>query len=324
MQTLRTLPLIRFWSFGLSLAVAPAAVRAADVARARTGADVKVLSDVTYLGEGRAEKLDIYLPPGSDAGAPLPAVVYFHGGGWVKGDKADPREKNIGANLASAGYVFVSVNYVLGEHSWPQNLFDCKNAVRFLRKNAAQYHVDPARIVIMGTSAGGHLALMAGYTVGKKEFEPAAPYPGVSSAVCAVIDFYGMTNLLTRQYAAPDGTPTGKLQDSHAPEVLGVTREQNPALWQAASPVTHVTKKSPPTLIMHGLSDPTVNYGQAVELANVLRAGGVSHELVLLEGVGHMFDLETWNNLPLPRDPRPALLAFLAVHTKAAASAASN
>jgi acetyl esterase/lipase len=280
---------------------------------------VELVADVAYLGEGRAEKLDIYQPAARGTAPLRPAVVYFHGGGWVRGDKADPREQNIGANLAAVGYVFVTVNYVLGAHAWPQNLQDCKNAVRFIRQNAAKYGVDPERIVAMGTSAGGHLALMAAYS-DRPEFEPAAPYPGVSSRVCAVVDFYGMTNLLTRQQAAEDGTPTGKLYDSHAPEVIGVSRAEGAAVWKLASPVTYVAPGSPPTLIMHGLSDPTVNYGQAVELANALRAKGVAHELVLLEGVGHMFDLESWDKKPLPFDIRPTLLAFLEKYTRAAAA----
>ena len=306
--------MIRTLSFHLIsavLAIAPASLPAADTLRP---AGVQLLADVAYLAAGRAEKLDIYLPLARTDAALRPAIVYFHGGGWVRGDKADPREKNIGANLAGAGYVFVSVNYLLGPGAWPKNLHDCKNAVRFIRAHAARYGVDPERIVAMGTSAGGHLALMAAYTPGLAELEPAVPYPETSSRVCAVIDLYGMSNLLTRQYAAVDGTPTGKLQDSYAPAVLGVARAEGAAVWQQASPVTHITAKSPPTLIMHGLSDPTVNYGQAVELANALRAQRVPHDLILLEGVGHMFDLETWDGRPHPRDIRPALYDFLARH----------
>ncbi len=280
-------------------------------------AGVRLLSDIAYLPADRAEKLDIYLPPasgGGDAGAGAearrPAVVYYHGGGWVRGDKATERERNIGGKLAAAGYVFVSVNYVLGPRVWPANLLDCKNAVRFVRQHAARYGIDPDRIAAMGTSAGGHLAMMVGYTTDHSEFEPTGPYGGVSSRVAAVVDFYGMTNLLTRRQVESDGTPTGRFMDSHAPEVLGVTRTEAPARWQAASPVTHVTRHSPPTLIVHGLADATVDYIQAVELANVLRARGVAHELRLLEGIGHMFHLDEWKGQPMS-DLTPGVTAFL-------------
>jgi acetyl esterase/lipase len=301
---------VRLFLIGAVLVVGLAKTRAAD--------GVRVLSDVAYLEPSRTERLDIYLPPDdsrSGSATVRAAVVYFHGGGWVRGDKATEREQNIGNGLARAGYVFVSVNYVLGPNAWPQNLRDCKNAVRFLRANAARYGVDPNRIAAMGTSAGGHLALMAAYTadVGPAGFEPAAPYPNVSSAVRAVINFYGMTNLLTRQLALPDGTPSGKPADSNSPAVLGATRTEDPARWRLASPVMHVTKTSPPTLIVHGLSDPTVDYVQAVELANVLRAQSVAHELVLLEGIGHQFYLNVWNDQPM-RDLTPVVVAFLETH----------
>ena len=277
---------------------------------------VRVLSDVDFLEAGRTEKLDIYLPPENaprlDSTKRRAAVVYFHGGGWVRGDKATDREKNIGQGLANAGFVFVTANYVLGPNAWPKNLHDCKNAVRFVRANAGRYGVDPQRIVAMGTSAGGHLALMAAYTadVGPGQFEPAQPYPNVRSSVRAVINFYGMTNLLTRQLVLPDGTPTGKPADSNSPAVLGATRDEDPARWRLASPVTHIRKDSPPTLIIHGLSDPTVDYVQAVELANALRGQGVRHELHLLEGIGHVFHLNEWNGQPM-RDLTPVVVGFL-------------
>lgn len=291
-------------------------------------AGVRLLSDVAYLPADRTEKLDIYLPPvstgaGDRADVRRPAVIYYHGGGWVRGDKATERERNIGGKLAAAGYVFVSVNYVLGPRAWPANLLDCKNAVRFVRQHAARYGIDPDRIAAMGTSAGGHLAMMVGYTTDHAEFEPTAPYAGVSSRVAAVVDFYGMTNLLTRRQVESDGTPTGQFMDSHAPEVLGVTRTENPARWRAASPVTHVTKNSPPTLIVHGLADATVDYIQAVELANVLRARGVAHELRLLEGIGHMFYLDDWKGQPMP-DLTPVVTAFLAKYLSRAPLAAAK
>ena len=119
-----------------------------------------------------------------------------------------------------------------------------------------------------------------------------------------------MTNLVTRQLVLEDGTPTGKPADSHSPEVLGATRTEDPARWRAASPVAYVTPHSPPTLIVHGLSDPTVDYVQAVELANGLRAQKVDHELILLEGIGHMFYLDEWNGQPMP-DLTPAVATFL-------------
>ena len=273
---------------------------------------VTVLSDIPYLEAGRAEKLDIYLPAQAQGDATLrPAVVYFHGGGWYKGDKATDREKDIGNAVASAGYVFVTANYLLGKPVWPTNLLDCKNAIRFLRAHAAEYHVDTGRIASMGTSAGGHLALLAAFTADEGELEPKAPYPGVSEKVRAVVDFYGITDLSTRHNVNEAGESLGTLDDAHSAEMLGVSRKDGAALWKLASPVSHITPQSPPVLVVHGLSDRLVDYTQAIELANVLRANHVPHQLILIEGIGHQFDLDTWEGKPMPIDLQGALLKFL-------------
>jgi acetyl esterase/lipase len=317
----RIVPRHLLFTFGL-LAVATSVIGAEwPPAASPLPPGVRLIPDVAYLAPGRAEKLDVFLPARAPGDTTLrPAVVYFHGGGWDHGDKATERERNIGNHLSAAGYVFVSANYALGAGSWPRNLLDCKNAVRYLRAHAAEYGVDPARIAAMGTSAGGHLALMVAYTAGQTALEPAGPYPEISSSVRAVIDLYGITDLLTRQLTRDDGTPTGQPADSHAPAVLGAKRDEDPARWRLASPITHVTAASPPTFIAQGLSDATVDFLQSVELANALRSKGVPHELLLLEGVGHMFHLDRSPTVPLPPHFKPALFAFLAQQLGAPAS----
>ena len=276
---------------------------------------VTLIADVAYLAQGREEKMDIYLPRERAAGQRSPAVVMIHGGGWAAGDKAALREYGTGAILARAGYVAVSINYQMAPGKrWPANLHDCKNAVRFLRVNAAKYGLDPEHIGVMGGSAGGHLALMVAYTTGAPGLEPAAPYPGVSSRVSCVIDLYGITNLLTRQKTDAKGNPTGRRTDTTA--LFLPTRQQDPALWRLASPVSYVRKDSPPTLILHGLADATVDYEQAKELAVKLEEHGVEHRLVLLENVGHTFYLTAWKNRPLPLDVEAIVLEFLARHLK--------
>jgi acetyl esterase/lipase len=274
----------------------------------------RVISDVPFLAPGRAEKLDVYLPDGSGT-TPRAAVVYFHGGGWVKGDKATEREKEIGGALAAAGYVFVTANYKLGDRVWPTNLEDCLDAVRFTRSHAAEYNVDPGRIAAMGTSAGAHLALLVAYADEKAGSPTGGPYQGVSSRVRAVIEMYGITDLLTRRNVNSDGTPKDTLDNAHSVGMLGVGRREGAALWREASPVSHVSASVPPTLIVHGLADPIVDHAQATELADALQANGVEHEVLFLKGVGHMFDLEyTSDHKPLPQDLRPVVLGFLAKH----------
>jgi len=231
------------------------------------------------------------------------------------GTKNEARAKNVCMTLAEAGYVAVSIDYRLGDGAWPTNLFDCKNAVRFLRANAAKYRLDPNRIAVAGGSAGGHLALMVALTAGQRELEPmgaATPYPGVSSAVRCVINMYGVTNVLTRRATDPKGNPTAARPISEsAIKVYGANSPDTP-VFRLASPVTHVAKDSVPMLTLHGAADTTVDRAQAEELARVARERGARHELIILEGVGHTFDLQTWSKKPLPRDLRPVVLEFLA------------
>lgn len=282
---------------------------------------VRVTTDVAYLAPDRAEKLDLYEPATPRAATLSPGLVWIHGGGWMGGRKEEARAKNICTTLAQAGYVAVSIDYRLGAGAWPTNVYDCKNAVRYLRANAVRLQLDPERIAVAGGSAGGHLALMVALTAGQADLEPhgaATPYPGVSSAVRAVINMYGGTNILTRREVDKRGQPGGLrgMTDS-LKQVFGAESIEAPVL-RLASPVTHVSRTSVPILTLHGRADPTVDYLQAEELDRVAKERGASHELILLEGVGHTFDWETWAKKPLPRDLRPVALAFLSRHLGAA------
>jgi acetyl esterase/lipase len=277
---------------------------------------VVIQRDVAYLPPGRKEKLDLYLPAGRPKAVRSPAVVIIHGGGWSGGDKSANREFNIGTTLAKAGYVCASVEYLKeGTGRWPTNLHDCKNAVRFLRANADQYQVDADHLGVIGGSAGGHLALMVAYTFGVKELTPDSPYPGTSDKVQCCVDLYGPTDLLTRQSTDPDGTPNGKLREAG---LFPDRRGEIPEKWKLASPVYHVRKDSPPTLILHGTADTTVDRGQSVELDRKLSEAGVEHRLILLPGIGHTFDLQQWQGKPLPEDLRPVVVGFFDKHLKPA------
>ncbi len=275
---------------------------------------VIILRDVSYLPAHRREKLDLYLPAHRPANTRSPAVVIIHGGGWSGGDKSSAREFNIGTVLAREGYVGASVEYLKEDHGrWPTNLYDCKNAVRFLRANAARYGISD-RIGVIGGSAGGHLALMVAYTYGVPELTPPDDvYPGCSDQVYACVNFYGITDLLTRQSTDPDGTPNGQLRDT---ALIKAPRASGAKEWEKASPVYYVNPSTPPTLSVHGLADTTVDRLQAITLDRALAQAGVPHELLLLEGIGHTFDLDSWKRNPLPRDVRGAVIRFFDRHLK--------
>ncbi len=276
-------------------------------------AGIRVIANVAYLEPGRTEKLDLYLPTTPPKGTLSPALVWIHGGGFTVGDKAQSRDVSLASTLASAGYVVASVNYKLGAGSFPTNIGDCKNAICFLRAHAAEYHLDPNRIAVGGGSAGAYLALMVGFTEGSKLFDPHPLYAGVSSKVCAVVDFYGPVDFLTRRQCTPDGRLTGKLRswNANSPTVFGA-KTGDDRVFRLVSAIGYVTKNAPPVLICQGSADPEVDYLQSVELANALEKLGVAHEFCLLNGIGHAFDLQMWRKKPLPRDLRPVVLAFLA------------
>ena len=209
--------------------------------------------------------------------------------------------------LANAGYIAVSVNYeTRSGMRWPNNLHDCKNAVRWLRKNAAELGVDPERIGVIGGSACGHLALMVAYTADHPELSPIEPYLGISDKVSACVNMYGIANLLTRRVTLKDGTPTKELKTHR---LFKESREENPDKWRAASPVNYVDAKSPPTLILHGTKDTTVDRNQSKELYGVLEKAGFESKLKLIEGAGHAWPLKTDKF-----DLRPEVVAFFNRH----------
>ena len=277
---------------------------------------VETRQDVPFLSEGRTEKLDLYLPKNRKPGEKSPAVLLIHGGGWKEGDKRQAREIEFGTTLAENGYVAASVNYALrSAGKFPVNLQDCKNGIRYLRAHAEELGIDPDRIAVMGGSAGGHLALMVAYTADDPALSPAQPYPGVSDKVKAVVDFYGITDIGGRKKTDPDGKPTGlRGMDEEGKAVFGPDETG----WKQASPITHVRRDVPPTLILHGKKDTTVDRDQSQLLADGLKGQGAEYELVWLNQAGHSFSLRYGNPKekkdPLEKDLTPIVLRFLKKH----------
>lgn len=254
---------------------------------------VIIEKDVAYLEDGRTEKCDLYLPAKRAKDARSPAVLIIHGGGWTGGDKGAEREFNIGTTLALNGYVGMSINYVLAtstKPTWPQNLHDCKTAVRWLRKNADKLQIDVDHIGCIGGSAGGHLSAMVGLTGPNDGLDPKGPYGEFSCKVQCAVDLYGPADL------------TERISDL---AMLGKTRAEAPELYKQASPVTYADKSDPPMLIMHGTADKTVDLKQSEIFAAALKKAGVEHELVIIEGAPHTFHLQ-----PKQKDLRPIVLAF--------------
>jgi acetyl esterase/lipase len=273
---------------------------------------VEVRGDISFLASARTEKLDLYLPKNRNDGKKSPAVLLIHGGGWKEGDKRQAREIEFGMTLAKNGFVAASINYALrSDGKFPLNLQDCKNGVRYLRAHADELGIDPNRISVMGGSAGGHLALLVAYTADQSNLAPSQPYPGVSDKVSCVVDFYGISNLATRKETDPSGKPL-KIEpiDSTTQSIFGST----PQDWKKASPVTYVKRDVPPTLILHGKKDTTVDSDQSQELADALKKAGATYEIIWLPNAPHSFSFQyavPKSKKPLEKDVGPAVLSFL-------------
>jgi acetyl esterase/lipase len=239
--------------------------------------------DVEYGKAGdRALLLDLMLPK-AESDKPRPTIVWIHGGGWRNGDK------NSGAGrlaplLVDGRYVGVSIGYRLsGEATWPAQIHDCKAAIRWLRANATQYNIDPNRIGVWGSSAGGHLVSLLGTSGDVKELEGSNGSAGYSSRVNCVADYCGPSDFLAFGLQAPRmQEPNGAVY-----RLFGGPLASHEASARAASPVTHVSADDPPFLVVHGTQDNTVPIKQAELFEVALKKSGVDVTYIRMEGGGH-------------------------------------
>ncbi|MCI0492184.1 MAG: exo-alpha-sialidase [Planctomycetes bacterium] len=242
---------------------------------------VSVEKDIEYGKGGIASlKLDLYTP--KNRTKPLPAVIFIHGGAWRSGSR-DVYHYYC-TKFAEHGYIAATISYRLSDVApFPAAVEDVKCAVRWLRANAKRLGIDPNKIAVAGGSAGGHLSMMIGYAPDTAELEGKGGNPDVSSRVQAVVDLYGPTDLTT-DFAKVKGEVIKFLGDK--------TLDQAPEMYRLASPINHVTKDDPPTLILHGSIDDIVPIEQADFLATKLEETGLAFEYDRVEGWPHTMDLE--------------------------------
>lgn len=232
----------------------------------------------TTVGDWQG-KMDIYLPK-SDK--PAPVVMNIHGGGWNHGTK----ESQTGfSTFFKAGFAVANMEYRLTPQATaPAAVEDARCALLYLIKNAKGLNIDVTRMVVMGGSSGGHLALMAGMLGNDHRFDNNCK--GVENIrVAAIVDKYGITDVWDWGYGK-------NITSKSATSWLGkYAKDQNFAA--SVSPVTYVSKNTPPVFIVHGDADPTVPYQQSVDLHEKLEAAGVTTQFVTVPGGGHgKFDKE--------------------------------
>lgn len=250
--------------------------------------------DIPYASISPSQKLDIYLS--DEQGGLYPVILSIHGGAFMGCDKSDAQVMPMLEGL-KRGYAVVALNYRLSwEAQFPALVHDVKAAVRWVRANAREYHLDAERIASWGGSAGGYLSSMLGTTAGIAELEDLdLGNPDQPCDVQAVVNWFGPTNFLKmdEQLAASGMLPPPGFRHSEAdsPEslLLGATITEIPERVAAANPESYIRPGAPPFLIQHGTKDPVVPVQQSIEFAAKLRKalGEGRVTLELLEGAEH-------------------------------------
>lgn len=257
----------------------------ADDVAARYRDRVEFLFDQSYAaGDNPRQCVDLYLPKQRTHAGPLPVVAFVHGGGWRAGDRR--RYLSQAAHLVSSGdYAAVAIGYRLtDEAQWPAQIHDCKAAIRWIRGHAAQYGLNVDKIGVTGESAGGHLATLLA-TSGSADALAGTlgPFANLSSQVACAVNICGPTDFSIRLYRGPANLPHDVVVD----KLLGGSPQSKPEVAKEASPVTYVSRSTPPILTFHGRNDERVDFKHAELLDRAMRQAGAVSWLVPVENAGH-------------------------------------
>jgi acetyl esterase/lipase len=243
---------------------------------------VELRSDIPYADSANPrQRLDLLLPKVRKSDQALPLVAFIHGGAWRSGDKA-AGHRQVARFAASGEYVAASIGYRLsGEAKWPTQIQDCKAAIAWLKREAPALGVDPERIAVFGSSAGGHLVAMLGVTAGVPGFgDP-------DLRVAAVVDFFGPSNFLTMN--EHPGRMDHDAPDSPESQLIGGPIQAHKERARLATPMAYISADDAPILILHGTKDDLVPFPQSVTFHAALQEAGVDATLVPVEGAGHGF-----------------------------------
>jgi acetyl esterase/lipase len=271
--------------------------------------DVHVSLDLEYASpDGVALRLDLYRP---ETTGPAPVVLYFHGGGWQVGDKAEGAKERL-AGLARHGIAVASANYRFAEQAtYPAQLHDAKAAVRWLRAHGAEHGLDTDRIGAWGASAGAYLASMLGLTAGQEGLDGEVGNDlDQESSVQAVVHWFGQSDLVVNSRRS--WLEREILNPPFEGPLLGLSNvsDDRERAWEA-SPLRWVHPDAPPFLIAHGDRDRITPAGESRALHEALVRSGAESTYLLVGGAGHEG----------PEFDRPDHLAltagFLGIHLRA-------
>lgn len=242
--------------------------------------DMEITKDIVYAeADGKRLQLDIYKPK-----APKEPylIVWVHGGAWNTGSKENPP-----LGLLPFGYALASVDFRAStEKPFPADVHDIKAAIRFLRANASKYGYKSDKIIIWGSSSGGHLAALVATTNNNSALEGnLGNFTNTSSSVQACIDFFGPTNFLT---ILNQSTPHGlNVRLPALAILLGKPLDQVTELAKTASPVYQVDANDPPLFIVHGEQDIQVPINQSIELMSAYKSKNLKVQIEFIPDAGH-------------------------------------
>ncbi|HZH99196.1 MAG TPA: alpha/beta hydrolase [Fimbriimonadaceae bacterium] len=234
---------------------------------------VNVLLDQQYgVAGGAPLRYDLFTPASE---SPAPLVICIHGGGWISGEKEGMHE--VARGLAELGFAAASPQYRLAPlYPCPAAIDDVQAFIDFAHANAATWGADPERIAVLGNSAGGHLACMAGLTR--------------KNVVRAVVDICGITDVTNpREQHFP-------IAWEFLDQFMGIPWEGNEEFFKQASPLHHVASDSPPFLVVHGDVDDIVPVEQSDALVAALRTRQVPVDYHRLPNEGHALSYGAWEH----------------------------
>jgi acetyl esterase/lipase len=240
----------------------------------------KTINNVSY-GANTTQQMDLYLPAGRSNDS-TKTIVMIHGGAWVSGDKSDFASYIPVIQQRFPRYAIANINYRLAtttDNHFPTQENDMKSALDYLVQKATDYQVSQ-KFVLLGASAGAHMALLQAYK-----------YP--TPKILAVVDFFGPTEMADLYNFYSSNTSTQSLFQL----LMGGTPASNPSLYQQSSPINFVTAQSCPTIIFHGTADVVVPISQSTDLKNKLSSVGVPNQMVAYPNLGHeIWPPATMNN----------------------------
>jgi acetyl esterase/lipase len=253
----------------------------------RPARSVRAVRNIDYAGDGlRGHRLDV-IRRRVDPPTAGPVLLYIHGGAWVIGDK---REQGLPLlhELARRGWVTVTINYRLSPRAtWPDHLVDCKRALAWVREHIAEYGGDPGFVAVSGGSAGGHLSAMVALTPGDPAFQPG--FEDVATEVDACVPFYGVYDMTSGRGTSHYDQGLMNLLERR---VFKRRFDDDPTVFEDASPLRRVNGDAPPFFVVHGTHDTLVPVAEARRFVAALRA--VSGAPVLyaeLPYTQHAFDV---------------------------------